>query len=396
MYFPAIYVLVACYLIGFPVCVSAQWSVPDAGVIHTEIADVFSLNDPQPDEQKRIAKELLDSLYASGISEGDDRSKSTMSGAVMFDQMIEIFRLASVSLNDYLDQCDRLAWQELPFAQPVVLPTIPLDISVEAGRTNYTFGTLRYYLAQRLVQARLFEEAIIVFEDITPENSVDPAGVLMGKAVVFHHFSDREAGLAALNAFRTFTEQPFPEQVLSDQPLSGRALSGLAISRRADSSQTTPTLLHQGSIPRRLFELAKLLQFDWEQQSQAGETEQIARQMDNVRRRLGQGRTDEETQNAEEDILQSLEGLIERLTEQSQQQSRLAQQSAHPNSPPEDALPQSPLRGPGGVIRRDFFLGDHWGDLPPRDREEALLRLDRDFPSHYRDIIELYFREMAR
>ena len=36
-----------------------------------------------------------------------------------------------------------------------------------------------------------------------------------------------------------------------------------------------------------------------------------------------------------------------------------------------------------------------WGDLPPHEREQALQQIGRDFPAHYRDLIEQYFRELA-
>jgi hypothetical protein len=91
-----------------------------------------------------------------------------------------------------------------------------------------------------------------------------------------------------------------------------------------------------------------------------------------------------------------LDGLIERLEEQAQRQRRQSGQPGdQPDSPPEDAY-RAELKAPGNVDRRDFLPGDHWGALPPRDREEALLKIEREFPSHYRDIIEQYFREMAR
>ncbi len=37
-----------------------------------------------------------------------------------------------------------------------------------------------------------------------------------------------------------------------------------------------------------------------------------------------------------------------------------------------------------------------WGNLPPKEREEALQQLGKDLPSHYRDVIEEYFRKLAR
>ena len=289
------------------------------------------------------------------LTDGQVLSDETPSGAARFEEVIGILRRSSVPIQRYLDQSDALAWQELPFAQPIALPQAPLGIHVGEGQTNYLFGALRYYLARRLVQARLYDEAKKVLEDLTPENSIDPAGVLITRAVVFHHFSKREEGLAALKDFRAVAERE--------------------------------------TVPRRSAELAKLLQFEWERQAREEETERISRQMNDVRRRLGQGRTDDSTQEAEEDVLRELDNLIERLEEQAQRQRQ--QGEGQPGNTPGGAH-RTEAHAPGNADRRDFSPGDMWGNLPPRDREEALLRIEREFPSHYRDIIEQYFREMAR
>jgi len=298
--------------------------------------------------------EVIQAELAPFLKEGEVLTAEVPSGAARFEEIIEILQRTSVPINHYLVQCDRLVWQELPFAQPLTLPQTPLNIHVVEGQTNYLVGALRYYLAQRLVQARLFDEAKTVLVDLTPENSIDPAGVLLLKAVVFHHFFEKEEGLAALQGFQAIAEK---------EPVS-----------------------------RRSAEIAKLLQFEWERQSQE-ESESIARQMNDVRRRLGQGRTDDDTQGAEEDVLQALENLIERLEQQRQmKQGNEGQQSNNPAKDSERLL----QKGPGHVDRRDFIPGDNWGDLPPKDREEALLKIEKEFPPYYRDIIEQYFREMAK
>jgi len=316
---------------------------------------------PETDAAIAIRAELAPFLADGAVADGVGFSDGLPSGAARFEEVIGILRRSSVPIQRFLDQSDALAWQELPFAQPITLPQTPLDIHIGEGQTNYLLGALRHYLARRLVQARLYDEAKTVLKDLTPENSIDPAGVLITKAVVFHHFSKREEGLAALQDF---------------QEIASREI-----------------------VPRRSAELAKLLQFEWERQAREEETERIARQMNDVRRRLGQGRTDDGTQEAEEDVLRELDNLIERLEEQAQRRRQQGQgdgQQQQPSGLPANADRAAGAGAPGNVDRRDFSPGDMWGNLPPRDREEALLRIEREFPSHYRDIIEQYFREMAR
>ena len=316
----------------------AHWTVPGADAIQTELAPLLK-------GERFTGENEVPTLLSAEVS----------SGAARFEEVIDILRRSSAPVRHYLEQCDKIAWQELPFAQPVVLPQIPLNVHTGEGETNYLSGALRYYLAQRLVQARLFDEAKKVMEDLTPENSIDPAGVLLLKAVVFHHFSQKEEGLAAFNEFQ-------------------------AIAQRE-------------RVSRRSAELAKLLQFDWEKKSREEEAEKISRQMNDVRRRLGQGRTDDETQGTEGDVLESLEKLIERLEQQSQRQrGNEGQQSSNPAEESERLTG----KGPGNVDRRDFVPGDHWGDLPSKDREESLLKIEKEFPAYYREVIEQYFREMAK
>jgi hypothetical protein len=47
------------------------------------------------------------------------------------------------------------------------------------------------------------------------------------------------------------------------------------------------------------------------------------------------------------------------------------------------------------VERRDIGRGTGWGNLDEKDREKALQEIGREFPSHYREIIEEYFRRLA-
>jgi hypothetical protein len=52
-------------------------------------------------------------------------------------------------------------------------------------------------------------------------------------------------------------------------------------------------------------------------------------------------------------------------------------------------------KGPGEVEKKNIGSGSGWGDLPPKEREAALQDVGRDLPSHYREVIEQYFRRLA-
>ena len=52
--------------------------------------------------------------------------------------------------------------------------------------------------------------------------------------------------------------------------------------------------------------------------------------------------------------------------------------------------------GPGEVDQRRTGVRSDWGNLPPKQREEALQQISKGLPSHYREVIEEYFRKLAR
>ncbi|MDX1944399.1 MAG: hypothetical protein SFU86_03255, partial [Pirellulaceae bacterium] len=71
-----------------------------------------------------------------------------------------------------------------------------------------------------------------------------------------------------------------------------------------------------------------------------------------------------------------------------------AQGTIRSSSPAPDSTPMGG-KGPGQVANKDIGNKSGWGDLPPKQRQEALQQIGKDFPAHYRDMIEQYFRELA-
>jgi hypothetical protein len=47
------------------------------------------------------------------------------------------------------------------------------------------------------------------------------------------------------------------------------------------------------------------------------------------------------------------------------------------------------------VRARDLGSGEGWGNLPPHEREAALQQIGREYPPHYREAIEQYFKRLA-
>jgi hypothetical protein len=51
--------------------------------------------------------------------------------------------------------------------------------------------------------------------------------------------------------------------------------------------------------------------------------------------------------------------------------------------------------GPGEVSKKSIRTHSDWGNLNPKERQEVLQSIGKEYPSHYRDIIEQYFKRLA-
>ena len=99
----------------------------------------------------------------------------------------------------------------------------------------------------------------------------------------------------------------------------------------------------------------------------------------------------------EDALIAKLDQLIETLEEEASESSaaQASQGEGGPSAPMQDSMPGGGT-GPGNVNPKDLGANTEWGNLPPKEREEALQELSKDLPSHFRDVIEEYFRKLAR
>lgn len=207
-----------------------------------------------------------------------------------------------------------------------------------------------------LVQESLFDEAQDQLADLQPDDVVDPASLLFYQSVVAHRLLAKAPGLKAI------------EQLLE----------------RADQS------------PRRYTAVARLMQEDLKGLKE-DTLDHIARRMEDIERRLDLGRAGPKVRKIEDGVIESLDKLIKKLEEQQQQQQQQAS-SGGGNQQPSNPASDSRImggKGPGEVTKKDIGSKDGWGNLPPKQREEAMQQIGREFPSHYRDVVEQYFRKLA-
>lgn len=210
---------------------------------------------------------------------------------------------------------------------------------------------LRLLLGRRLVQLHYFDEALEQFGGLSPQEVADPAALLFYSGVAHHRLLHREEGLAAI---------------------------GQLLERRSE-------------LPARYTALATLIESDLRQLKD--ETlDHISRRMEDVERRLDQGRSGEKVQDIEDGVVKSLDKLIKDLEDQ--QSASQGTASLQPSAPAQESR-IAEGKGAGKVTKKDIGRNTAWGDLPPKQRQEALQEIGRDFPANYRDVIEQYFRELA-
>ena len=154
-------------------------------------------------------------------------------------------------------------------------------------------------------------------------------------------------------------------------------------------------------LPNRYAQLAELMRSDIKTLEEDS-LDEVARLMRDVERRLELGRAGKRVRDEEQEIVDKLDQMIDqieqRLQEQQQQQQNQSgkQSQGQPQgSPMEDSQLGGPGGGPGDVDQKNVGDRSGWGNLPPAQRQESLQRLTEELPSHYRSIIEGYFKQLA-
>ena len=214
---------------------------------------------------------------------------------------------------------------------------------------------MRLYLARWLVQQGYYDEALSWTDGLATDDVVAPDALLFYRAIAQHR-----------------------------------------LVRPNEADSTLGRLLQrEEGLPTRYQKLASLMRQDLaglEDES----LDHIARRMEDIRRRLALGRTGERVQGVESSVIESLDKLIREAEAQAQQQAQCNGSSGgQPSGTPMQDSRIAELKGPGKVEPRDVGRGAGWGNLPDKDREKALQEIGREFPSHYREVIEEYFRRLA-
>ncbi|WP_161604296.1 hypothetical protein [Roseiconus nitratireducens] len=273
---------------------------------------------------------------------------------------IDAFVTAVASLTDSVEQLVALAEKD-PVAAAVSIDPSAAEYAEIESLPKPIRMTVRTWLGRRLVRQRLYDEAMPVIAEVDPVASIDPASSLFYRGACYHALLMKKEALADLR---------------------------LLLENEEDS-------------PERFARLAKLMIADIKPLKEDS-LDEISRLMTDVSRRLDLGRSGEKVEGQEQKIIDKLSKLIDKLEEQQQQQQQ-QQQSGGSGQGSSGGAQASPMQdsqiaggsGAGNVDKKEQETDDKWGNLPPAERKEALQKISRDLPTHYRDAIEAYFRKRA-
>jgi hypothetical protein len=239
----------------------------------------------------------------------------------------------------------------------------PVDVGwlTDTSLAAFQRDAVRLWLGRERVRRDRFDEGLALLADLDPATAVDPASLLFHRAACQHWLLESDLAVETLDRL----------------------------------------LERSGEIPVRYERVARLLRADiaaLEDES----LDHIARRMRDITRRLDLGRAGPKTLAVQDGVIESLDKMIKAIEQQQQQQQQSQSASGGAggggrggNGTPMDDSRIAGGKGPGEVTKRDIGESDGWGKLPPHKREEALQQIGREFPAHYREAIEQYFKRLA-
>lgn len=266
----------------------------------------------------------------------------------LLDRLVRTFAVALPAARELVEHCQQ--------ARPRTLAP-KFSILADEAQPTLVRANLSLYYARWLVQHEMYDEALDVIGTLPPEDVAAPATLLFHQSVAHHRLLQKEACLPKL----------------------------------------AKLLENEAQIPRRYREVSRLMEADL-RPLKPDTLDEVSRIMDNVQRRLDLGRAGKRVRKEEDDVIAKLDKMIEELEKQQQQQQSGGGGGGSgqaPQNPAQDSVPAGGS-GPGNVAQKNIGRSAGWGNLPPKEREEAMQEITKNLPAHYREVIEEYFRKLAR
>jgi len=310
---------------------------------------------PSLDSYHDYLSSYLDQVQASEQTRSQVRELwgqgAQFKGPALLDHLLDSAALVEPRI---LDLATRL---RSPESGSVVLKDLPWLTSDVPG---WLQDVVRLACGRAYAQRRMYDEALETLAGLELSQVCDPASLLFYRASAEHHLLKKKECLDNVKLL----------------------------------------LQREQELPTRYRQVAVLMQSDIAPLEQDS-LDEISRMMTDVQRRLELGRAGQKVRDEEENIVKKLDKIIEQIEEQAQQmmQQQQAAQQQNQQQSSQQPLDESQVAGgsgPGDVDAKKLEDRGGWGNLPPAQRQEALQRLTEELPTHYRDVIEGYFRQLAK
>jgi hypothetical protein len=296
----------------------------------------------------------------------ESRQMLGLRGIELHERLLGISSKADRSIAEFMRTLDA-SWIE---STPKTLDGQLSSLIANGAIPAWLKPELQLAYARGLIHHQRIDEAFLVLQSLPIDSVSDPSSLLFSLAVCQHYL---------------LMKQPCEESL---RKLLERELE----------------------IPSRYAITARLMLTDIEPLKEDS-LDEVARMMNDVERRLSLGRTGKQVREQEQAIIDKLDKMIEQMEkqQQQQQQQRKAQQQQRnqgqkqgqqrDSSQQQKAAEQSNPGGGDGegeVDNKDIGDKSGWGNLPPAARQEALQSMTKDLPSHYREVIEAYFKRLSK
>lgn len=312
----------------------ATWTWPDLQIIQEQLKSFLDVVNASPAQRAEV-------------EQGWSQLRSLPPGPVVLERLLALLEPLDARLAQVL----------------ATLNAAPENTAAELQAYSsqapaWLQDNLKLAIVQHYCQSSLFDEALQLLDSLNDAGVVDPSSLMFYRAVCYHHFLDRDKCI----------------------------------------EQVDRLLERESEVVSRYVVTAKLIKSDL--QPYKPETlDEIARLMNDVERRLELGRAGVKVRDKENEIVEKLDKLIDKIEKQLQdQQQQEGDGQGEKQKKPANAMNESQNAGgtgPGDVDPKKQDGNGNWGDLPPAQRQEALQNITRDLPSHYREVIEAYFKRLG-
>lgn len=280
------------------------------------------------------------------VNWADDAQLAQLSDEDLLDHLVVSFAVSDPSTQRLLES----SWS-----------TGPLEEVVYDGirELNFYRNQLELYRARWMTQHRFFDEALQIYDRLSPDDVIDPAGLFFYRAVCQSELLQRDAALDSLSLL----------------------------------------LNHTLEVPSRFRMVATILQKELGGRKDDG-LGHVSRLMADARRQLDLGRSGERVQQRQAQVIDAIDRLLEEAENQSKQKQGQGKQGEGGQGQPTPSNPAQKSRihgwaGKGEADRREVKETGGWGMLDRREETKARELIRQQFPANYLDIISEYNRRIA-